>query len=102
MNSDSLYTVDSKRLFNISNHICFDASHVYHAENMIIKFHDGVRCSIDLYIYMINVTIIASETGLIMIVVHSVYIARAIYYSSINAQIVILLGVAHCRALSDS
>ena len=52
--------------------------------------------------HMINVSIIASEIELIMIVVHSVYIALAIYYSSINAQIVISLGVAHCRALSDS
>ena len=41
---------------------------------------------------MIDVSIIASETGLIMIVVHSVYIAHAIYYSPINAHIVISLA----------
>ena len=50
---------------------------------------------------MINVSIIASETEIIMIVVHSVYIARAICYSPINAQIVISLGVAHCPVLSN-
>ena len=64
----SVYGLFKANILKISDHICFDASHVNHAENMIIKFHDNVRCGIDLYmtfyIMLVNIICIVPVTML--------------------------------------